>query len=408
MNIYKIVSKYKLNFKYKRKGAYCCFDESRKVFVQKTPEEIVRQQIIKFLKYQLKVPKKMIDTEVNLKRYGLESRKRIDIAINEINEDGKLHTVAIVECKSNNTPLTDKVFTQAAQYADEIDVNYIFITNGIEMIAFHYSEKDTQYHELINLPTYNEIIKNKIKKSDYAKSFKIDRTPYKKLFASDIDLYDEFCMIGEDIEDELKPFVINLGECFLDESRKFPQKSFDGIKILEDCGLRYMTYGNASGSSYNTLYRTLIIEDSFGNNQLLSFCVVACTKCNNHPLYGNCSGKSILSVSIDDFNKSHNALELNMNKFLNIVNNTATLTHNGSIAVGNIGSGKISGLKKFIKKKYPELLNDSDEIFLGKIKNNKLLYINQLEVQNLIINLIKYALVRDEYRDYVKKLRSKK
>ena len=33
---------------------------------------------------------------------------------------------------------------------------------------------------------------------------------------------------------------------------------------------------------------------------------------------------------------------------------------------------------------------------------------NQPEVQNFIINLIKYALVRDEYRDYVKKLRSKK
>lgn len=60
MNIYKIVSKYKLNFNYKRNGVDCCFDESRKIFVQKTPEEIVRQQIIKFLKYQLKVPKKMI------------------------------------------------------------------------------------------------------------------------------------------------------------------------------------------------------------------------------------------------------------------------------------------------------------------------------------------------------------
>ena len=64
--------------------------------------------------------------------------------------------------------------------------------------------------------------------------------------------------------------------------------------------------------------------------------------------------------------------------------------------------------KQFIKNKYPELLNDSDEIVLGKIKNNKLLYVNQPEVQNLIVNLIKYALVRDEYRDYVKKSHSKK
>lgn len=408
MNIYKIVSKYKLNFKYKRKGAHCYFDESRKVFVQKTPEEIVRQQIIKFLKYQLKVPKEMIDTEVNLKRYGSKSRKRIDITIDEIDQDNELRTVAIVECKSNNTPLTDRVFTQAAQYADEIDVDYIFITNGIEMIAFHYNERDRKYHKLINLPTYNEIIQNKTKKLDYDKDFKIYRTPYKKLFDPNLDLYDKFCMIGEDTPDELKPFIINIGECFLDESKKFTPKNFDGIKILEDCGLRYMNYGNASGGSYNTLYRTLIIEDSFGNNQLLSFCVIACNKCTNDPVYGNRTGKSVLVVSIDDFNKSHNALQLDMNKFLNIVNNTVTITHNGAIAVGKIGSGKIAELKKFIKKKYPELLNDSDEIVLGKIKNNTLLYMDQPKVQNLIINLIKYALVRDEYRDYVKKLRSKK
>lgn len=408
MNIYKIVSKYKLNFNYKKNGAYCCYDESRKMFVQKTPEEIVRQQIIKFLKYQLKVPKEMIDTEVNLKRYGSKSRKRIDITIDEIDQNNELRTVAIVECKSNNTPLTDRAFTQAAQYADEIYVDYIFITNGIEMIAFHYNERDRKYHKLINLPTYSELTQNKVKKSDYDKDFKIDRTPYKKLFDPNLDLYDKFCMIGEDTPNELKPFIMNLGECFLDKSKKFTPKNFDGIKILKDCGLRYMNYGNASGGSYNTLYRTLIIEDSFGNNQLLSFCVIACNKCTNDPVYGNRTGKSVLVVSIDDFNKSHNAIQLDMNKFLNIVNNTVTITHNGAIAVGKIGSGKIAELKKFIKKKYPELLNDSDEIVLGKIKNNTLLYMNQPEVQNLIINLIKYALVRDEYRDYVKKLRSKK
>ena len=141
---------------------------------------------------------------------------------------------------------------------------------------------------------------------------------------------------------------------------------------------------------------------------LISFCVIACLKCTDDPLYGNSTGKSVLTVSIDDFNKSHNSLQLNMNKFLNIINDTVTITHNASIAIGNIGSGKSSELKKFVKNKYPELLNDSDEIVLGKVKNNKLLYMDQIEIQKLIINLIKYALVRDEYRNYIKKLHTKK
>ena len=32
---------------------------------------------------------------------------------------------------------------------------------------------------------------------------------------------------------------------------------------------------------------------------------------------------------------------------------------------------------------------------------------NQKEIQDLVINLIKYALVRDEYRDYLKQLNKK-
>ena len=68
----------------------------------------------------------------------------------------------------------------------------------------------------------------------------------------------------------------------------------------------------------------------------------------------------------------------------------------------------VSRPRRDIFDKYPELLNDSDEIVLGKVKNNKLLYMDQIEIQKLIINLIKYALVRDEYRNYIKKLHTKK
>lgn len=54
-----------------------------------------------YLQKELKVPKSMIDTEVNLKYFGVKSRKRIDITIDEIREDGDKYTVAILECKSN-------------------------------------------------------------------------------------------------------------------------------------------------------------------------------------------------------------------------------------------------------------------------------------------------------------------
>ena len=408
MRVYEQLSKYKLNDNYKRKGTKCFFDESRKILVQATPEEKVRQQIIMYLQKELKVPKSMIDTEVNLKDFGVKSRKRIDITIDEIREDGYKYAVAIIECKSNEVSLTSKVFAQVAEYADEIGVNYVFITNGIEMIAFYYSEKDKQYHRLKNIPNYEEIIQRKTKNTDFDKDEKIYRIPFNKLFdIKYIEKNDDFYMIGEDTPDKFKPFIMNLGQCFLDTKEKFLLGDYDKISVVEDCGIRSMSYGNASGGTFDTLYRTILIEDGDGNNQLISFCVISCMKCNNHPIWGNSTGKSVLVVSIDNFEKSHSSLQLNMNKFLGMVDNEVTIKHNGSIAVGNIGSGKQSELKKFIKREYPELINESGEIVLGKIKNDKLLYINQEEMQELIINLIKYALVRDEYRDYLKQLNKK-
>lgn len=219
------------------------------------------------------------------------------------------------------------------------------------MIAFYYSEKDKQYHRLRNIPNYEEIIQRKTKDTDFHKDEKIYRIPFNKLFdIRYIEKNDEFYMIGEDTPDKFKPFIMNLGQCFLDTKEKFPPGE----------------YGELS-----------IIEDKSGNNQLISFCVISCMKCNNDPIWGNSTGKSVLVVSIDNFEKSHNSLQLNMNKFLGMVDNEVTIKHNASIAVGKIGSGKQSELKKFIKREYPELINESDEIVLGKIKNDKLLYMNQ-------------------------------
>ena len=41
---------------------------------------------------------------------------------------------------------------------------------------------------------------------------------------------------------------------------------------------------------------------------------------------------------------------------------------------------------------------------LGKISNDKLLYMDNPEVEIFIANLVEYALVRDLYRDYKKEL----
>lgn len=408
MRIYEKLLQYNIKPRYIRKNVDCFLDPYREIFVEATPEEYVRQQIIKFLTDELNIPIEMINTEVILKHYGINSTKRIDIAINKRDKDGNLYVIGLVECKSNDIPLTQKVYDQATEYADLLCVNYVFITNGIDVVALHYNEQEERYYTLNHIPSYEDMINDKELSNQYQEQWDLERIPLKELLENDkLEDIDEFGMIGEDTPQAYKPFILNLGQCFLDCSKILKKKKYDDITIVEDYGIRYMYYGNPSGGGYDTLYRTIIIEDEYGNNQMISFCVVACMKCVNHPIWGNATGKSVLVVAIDDFDKSHNSLQLNLNKFINMNGDTITLKHNGAIAIGNVGSSKISEVKKFIKNKYPSLINDKDEIVLGKLKNNKDLYIDDKEVEYLIINLIRYALVRDEYRDYVKSLKRK-
>lgn len=67
----------------------------------------------------------------------------------------------------------------------------------------------------------------------------------------------------------------------------------------------------------------------------------------------------------------------------------------------NIGSGKKSELRELVEKRYPQIIV-KDRYYLGKITADHLLRLDEPDVTNLIVNLISYAIVRDEFREIVK------
>ena len=73
----------------------------------------------------------------------------------------------------------------------------------------------------------------------------------------------------------------------------------------------------------------------------------------------------------------------------------------GRIAVGSQGSGKISELREFVRAKRPQLIAGK-RFFLGRLVNDRDWNLDDPEVAKLVENLISYALIRDEYRAYVK------
>jgi type I site-specific restriction endonuclease len=124
------------------------FDEIRKKFIILTPEEWVRQNVVRFLLEEKKFPKSLINVEKVLKLNGLT--KRYDVVI--FNNDGSIYI--LVECKSTDVKITQAVFDQIARYNMSLKANYLMVTNGLNHYFCEMDFINEKYSFLENLPNY--------------------------------------------------------------------------------------------------------------------------------------------------------------------------------------------------------------------------------------------------------------
>ena len=156
-----------------------------------------------------------------------------------------------------------------------------------------------------------------------------------------------------------------------------------------------MNYGDASGSSFGSgTYRSLLIEDSGGSNQIVSFGIMPTGKTVNDPKYGNCEGKSVLVVSLQEFKTDYTVIQINLNKYLKLEKCTLTLWHNG--AVIQKGARK-EELLRMVQEHDSSLIRNG-KIYLGTLPVNELMYMDSKSISELMCNIITYAMIRDEYK----------
>jgi len=124
------------------------FDEIRKKFVALTPEEWVRQHVVKFLLEEKKYPKSYINVEKNIKINGLT--KRYDIVI--FNPDGSIFL--LVECKAPEVSITQNVFDQIARYNLKLNAQYLMVTNGLNNYFCQMDFENEKYIFLKELPPF--------------------------------------------------------------------------------------------------------------------------------------------------------------------------------------------------------------------------------------------------------------
>jgi predicted type IV restriction endonuclease len=125
------------------------FDEIRKKFIILTPEEWVRQHVVRFLLEEKKYPKSLINVEKVLKVNGL--RKRYDVVV--FNSDGSI--AVLIECKAPQITIAQDTFDQIARYNMTMKADYLMVTNGMNHYFCQMDFENEKYQFLSELPKYS-------------------------------------------------------------------------------------------------------------------------------------------------------------------------------------------------------------------------------------------------------------
>jgi len=124
------------------------FDAVRKKFIILTPEEWVRQHVVRFLLEEKKYPLSLINVEKVLMVNGL--RKRYDVVV--FNPDGTIFI--LIECKAPEVKISQAVFDQIARYNMTLEAEFLMVTNGLNHYFCQMDFENEKYEFLRELPYY--------------------------------------------------------------------------------------------------------------------------------------------------------------------------------------------------------------------------------------------------------------
>ena len=383
-NIKKIFNAIKLN-KYKPSST-SYFDPVRKYFVQKTPEEAIRQKTIKFLEEYLGIPLNRLRVEESMAHVKLRAKGRADIVV--YRDDNKNHPLMVIECKAPEIDIScEEVREQAERYRNILKADYIMLINGVQIIIYKYDSN--QYLELDDIPTYEDLLESKI---SFKKSIPLTSYNYEEVMSRQLQKKFEKIYLGCETPNQVKGFALNFLNLIMLKTID-SSSILENIGVFEDKGIGKTRFGNSAGYNYQLKTRLFIAKDNRKKDQILGI-----------SLYGNYNTQ--LNVSITNSERRHHSLQLDMDKFCKYDYRTdkIVITHNGTLSTGRGGSISKFTVINYIKNNAPELICD-EEIHLGTLDNSRLLEWDYYDVQSFVKNLFQYAILRDEIRKKFKRKR---
>ncbi len=134
------------------------FDDFRKKFVTVTPEEWVRQNFLKYLTEIKNYPATLIAVEKGIRVNNMQ--KRFDAVV--FNRKGK--PVMLIEFKSHDISISQKVMDQISRYNLSLNVNYLIVSNGLSHYCCKVNRELGTFSFLVDIPNY-ELINNEFDQS---------------------------------------------------------------------------------------------------------------------------------------------------------------------------------------------------------------------------------------------------
>lgn len=362
---------------YKSSGKDCYYDKVSKELRIETEKERTRLGFVEFLHEKMGIPYEAMETDVSISDYDSEESGQIDIGIFAHDKDKFDIITLAVKCLKKGSPLTDEVFEEICNYADIAEAPFVAMTNGEELEIYYYNEKVDKYEDVEEIPSYDELCEQ-LELEKYPNKFKAYKKASDK-FSSKEEAYRYFLektdTLGKDTAEKYYLLIIKLEDLLMNYSNELNIQEVDGYKI-DDLGIRYSSFGDTDSENCVGNYRSFRVESKQFNTRIVSMGLFAFIKTAPNLKSNNLLEKTYLNIVVDNFRENYQSLQLPIDELVSFSSNEAVFIVSGVDSKGE---------------------NKKD--ILGKLSLDKELTINDNSVQELLSNLVKYALLlaKDNY-----------
>lgn len=129
------------------------WDPLRRKWLVLTPEEWVRQHVVRYLAEERGVVKEYIVQEYPVDLFGMSQRADI-VVVDKTGAPGLL-----VECKAPEVTLGESCLSQAMRYNSVLKAPWLAVTNGLQLFCCRYEASEQRYTPAESLPDFSAVFR---------------------------------------------------------------------------------------------------------------------------------------------------------------------------------------------------------------------------------------------------------